>query len=81
MQIQQFAGGLHLRMAGQDLLDERAAGTRHAEDEDRHRRGIARAGQAIEQRGVEAVGNLSEVALTAWFVVLDFLAPQRIALK
>jgi hypothetical protein len=34
--IRQFAGAVNLRMAGEDLLDQSAAGTRHAKHENRH---------------------------------------------
>ena len=44
-------------MAGQNLLDQRAAGTGHADDEDGHRRGIARHRKAVKQAGVERVGD------------------------
>ncbi len=45
----QFAGAVHQRMAGDDLLDQRGAGARHADDENRHRGGIAAAGFFADQ--------------------------------
>ena len=72
IQTIQFAGGVDLGMAGQDLLDERAAGAGHAEDEDRHRRGIARRCQAVEQVGRRTLGNQPEISLIVRFVVMRF---------
>ena len=80
IEILQLAGGLDLGMAGQNLLDERAAGTGHAEHEDRNRRGIAHRGKAIEQRGVECLGNERDRFLQPGrFVELHFAPLQRIA--
>ena len=53
IQILQFAGGVDLRVAGQNLLNERAAGTGHADDENWNGRGIAHPSQAIQQACVE----------------------------
>ena len=68
-------------MAGQDLLDQRAAGTGHAEHEDRNWRRIAHAAEAIQQAGVEHVGNGPENLLTGRFIVIDFAALEGIALE
>ena len=72
---------MDLGMAGQNLLDERAAGAGHAEHEDRSGRGIARPGEAVEQSGVEQLGDEPESALIGRFVVIDFAAFQGIALE
>ena len=40
-------------MAGKNLLDKRAAGAGHAEDEDRQAGGIARVGHSLQQAGVK----------------------------
>ena len=81
IQILQFTGGMDLRVAGQNLLDERAAGTGHADDEDWHRRGIAHPAEAIEQAGVEPLGDGRKSSLMGRFIVMDFAALQSIALE
>ena len=50
-------------------------------DEDRNRRGIAHAGEAIQQAGVEQLGDEPESLLMGRFVVIDFAALQGIALE
>ena len=50
-------------------------------DEDRSRRGIAHPAEAIQQAGVEQLGNQPESSLTGRFVVIDFAAFQSIALE
>ena len=81
MQSRHFAGGLDLRVTGQDLLDERAAGTGHAEDEDWRLRGIAQAGETIEQPGVERLGDEPELLLTGHFIVRDFVRRSALAVS
>src|SRR6516164_10685011 len=45
----QLAACTDFRMAGDDLLDERCAGTRHADDQNWCRIGIAKCGQTRDQ--------------------------------
>ena len=47
-------------MGGENLLDQRRAGARHADDEDRRRRPRPLVGEPVEQRGGESGGDLSE---------------------
>ncbi len=54
----QLARAMDARMARQDLLDERGAGARQADDEDRAAGVVAGAGQAIEQSGREGLDHL-----------------------
>ena len=70
---------MNLRMAGQDLLHQCAARTRHADDEHRNRRGIARLVEAIEQRPVEYCGNALEKLELGRFLVVDMAAFECIA--
>ena len=53
-----LAGAMDLGVAGEDLLDEGAAGARHAEDEDRQAGGIAHAGIALEEGLIEDMLHL-----------------------
>ena len=79
--MRQFAGSVDLWMAGQNLFDQRAAGTRHAENEDRRRRRIAHAGKASEQVRVERVDDQSVGVRIGRFVIFDFAASEGIALE
>ena len=54
----QFHGAVHLRVGGEDLLDQRGAGAGQADDEDGVRRLAADAGAAREQLG-RADGDLA----------------------
>ena len=81
IQILQFTGGLNLRVAGQNLLDERAAGSGHADDEDGNGRGVADPGKAVQQVLVEPLGDGLEGALISCFIVRDFAALESIALE
>ena len=81
IEIRLFTGGVDLWVAGQNLLDERAAGTGHADDEDRRLRGIAHPAEAIKQRGVEQFGREPKISLLGCFIVMDRAALERIALE
>src|SRR5579862_1817882 len=55
LQFSQFAGAMNLRMAGKNLLDQRAAGTWHTDHEDRNRRRLA-CFSPLQQSSVEYGG-------------------------
>ncbi len=61
----QFPGRVNLRMAGQYLLDQRAAGTRHANDENRRRRRIPFTSKTVEHTGspLEMPGHSSLIVI------------------
>ena len=81
IEIRLFTGGVDLWVAGQNLLDERAAGAGHADDEDRCLRGIAHPAEAIEQRTVVQFGGEPKISLLGCFIVMDLAAFEGIALE
>ena len=74
--VGQLHRAFHLRMAGQDLLEQSGAGTRHAEDEDRIAVGHAEIGTFGEERGIEQALVLAQLQGVAVGAVLnETLAP------
>ena len=80
-QSRQLAGAVNHGVAGQDLLDQGAAGARHAQNEDRRGRGIAHVGQAPEELGIEHAGDLVVERSAGRLVVDDFFSLQRVSLE
>ena len=66
-------------MAGQDLLDQRASRSWHADHEDRRRRGITHPPKTLERGGVERIGNRLELAARDGFIVVGLAALQGVS--
>ena len=66
-------------MAGQNLLDERAARTRHSKHENGNRRRIALTREAMKQVLVEGCGHSLEESKDTRLVVMDLASFQGIA--
>ena len=81
----QFAGAVDLRVAGQDLLDQRRPRPRQAEDEDRPARVVAPPGGPREELRVERLEQAVDEPLVVGRVVLarclGQLLAQRVGLR
>src|SRR5579862_139290 len=71
---------MNLRMAGKNLLDERASGARHAQHEHGRRGWMALSLQAIEQAAIEYFANALEQLERVRFLIIGLLVFQCIAL-
>src|SRR6516225_10541267 len=68
-------------MGPQNLLDERAARTDHADDKDRHRRGVAEASSFANHRGGEDPTHAVEPLQHCRLVINDLPPLERIAVE
>ena len=71
---------MNSRMAGQDLLHQRGAGTRHAQDEDRPGGGIPGRAVAGEKRTVESLYQTVEMIPRSRDIVAQGTALQPVAI-
>ena len=79
--VRKLPRAFHLRMAGENLLEERGAGARQSDDEDRVRCGVAGTGpRRKELRRVQGARALHE-AREAVGVVVHHRAPQCVAAR
>ena len=82
-ELRHLAGSEDLGVARQHLLDQGAAGARHAENKDRHGRGIARSNVTTHQFGRErrlgAAGLDNPVQFDIWTAIVGGLAAQQTA--
>ena len=79
-EIGSFAAAVHERMARQHLLDERRAGTRHADDEDRLDRRRPEDRPRRRKGPREARANAVERPEYKPLIVFDLLPPESVAL-
>ena len=78
-QDRQFGGAFHLAVAGENLLDERGARARQADDEDRIRRRLTAAGDGCQKRAVEHRHDAGVALLHRHRIVLHLRPVQPVA--
>ncbi len=78
--VRQLHGAFHARVAGEDLLHQRGAGARQADDEDRRAARVAPAGTPGKELRIEERPNARAAALEVLDVEWRIQAPQRVAL-
>ena len=79
VKIKKLPGTDRLGVAGDDLLDQSGARSRHADDEDRTGRWVAAAWFAPQQRGIEHIADALHILQPFSLVVPDLRAFERVA--
>src|ERR1700730_5299486 len=79
--VRQLHGAFHARVAGKDLLHQRGARARQADDEDRRAAWVATAGTPGEERLIEERANTLAAAFESFDIEWRIEAPQRVALR
>ncbi len=78
-EIRQLHRALHLRVARENLLDERGARARQSDDEDRRGIGTAGTGMALQEVGVEAPRHPPRLVLECDRIEVERPPPRRVA--